>query len=90
MRAVFQRVAREAAPRIADLLLRAEAARKGNDPASLTEAGPPRIYVPMVRGAPGDGNRPRARRGAGKAHDRRAECRWAHGSARDGPFGGAS
>lgn len=53
---VFQRVAREAAPRIADLLLRAEAARKGNDPASLTEAGPPRIYVPMVRGAPGDGN----------------------------------
>ncbi len=53
---VLQRVAREAAPRIADLLLRAEAARKGNDPAALAEVGPPRIYVPMVRGAPGDGN----------------------------------
>ncbi|MBW6398042.1 hypothetical protein KPL78_09310 [Roseomonas sp. HJA6] len=53
---VLQRAAREAAPRIADLLLRAEAARKGNDPAALTESGPPRIYVPMVRGAPGDGN----------------------------------
>jgi len=53
---VLQRVAQEAAPRIADLLLRAEAARKGNDPAALTESGPPRIYVPMVRGAPGDGN----------------------------------
>jgi len=53
---VLQRVAREAAPRIADLLLRAEAARKGNDPAALVESGPPRIYVPMVRGAPGDGN----------------------------------
>ena len=53
---VMQRVAREAAPRIADLLLRAEAARKGNDPAALLAHGPPRIYVPMVRGAPGDGN----------------------------------
>lgn len=54
---VMRRVAREAAPRIADLLLRAEAARKGNDPASLLSHGPPSIYVPMVRGAPGDGNR---------------------------------
>ncbi len=53
---VMRRVAREAAPRIADLLLRAEAARKGNDPAALAASGPPRIYVPMVRGAPGDGN----------------------------------
>ena len=34
----------------------AEAARKGNDPAALLSHGPPRIYVPMVRGAPGDGN----------------------------------
>ena len=54
--AVLQRVARDAAPRIADLLLRAEAAQKGNDPAALLAHGPPRIYVPMVRGAPGDGN----------------------------------
>ncbi|MBR0652184.1 hypothetical protein GXW78_21190 [Roseomonas terrae] len=53
---VLRRVAREAAPRIADLLLRAEAARKGNAPAALQTQGPPRIYVPMVRGAPGDGN----------------------------------
>lgn len=53
---LLARVARDAAPRVADLLLRAEAARKGIDPASLAERGPPRIYVPMVRGAPGDGN----------------------------------
>ena len=53
---VLRRAARDAAPRIAELLLRAEAARKGNDPAALTEAGPPRIFVPAVRGAPGDGN----------------------------------
>lgn len=53
---VMRRAARDAAPRIADLLLRAEAARKGNDPAALAASGPPRIYVPMVRGAPGDGN----------------------------------
>lgn len=53
---VMRRAARDAAPRIADLLLRAEAARKGNDPAALAVGGPPRIYVPMVRGAPGDGN----------------------------------
>jgi hypothetical protein len=53
---VLRRAARDAAPRIADLLLRAEAARKGTDPAALAVAGPPRIYVPMVRGAPGDGN----------------------------------
>jgi hypothetical protein len=53
---VLRRAARDAAPRIADLLLRAEAARKGMDPAALAVTGPPRIYVPMVRGAPGDGN----------------------------------
>lgn len=53
---LLARVARDAAPRIADLLLRAEAARKGMDPAALAVHGPPRIYVPMVRGAPGDGN----------------------------------
>lgn len=53
---VLRRAARDAAPRIADLLLRAEAARKGTDPAALAVTGPPRIYVPLVRGAPGDGN----------------------------------
>lgn len=53
---VLRRAAREAAPRIADLLLRAEAVAKGMDPAALAVAGPPRIYVPTVRGAPGDGN----------------------------------
>lgn len=53
---LLRRVARDAAPRIADLLLRAEAARKGMDPAALAAAGPPRIFVPAVRGAPGDGN----------------------------------
>lgn len=53
---VLRRAARDAAPRVADLLLRAEAARKGMDPAALAVTGPPRIYVPMVRGAPGDGN----------------------------------
>lgn len=53
---VMRRAARDAAPRVADLLLRAEAARKGTDPAALMAGGPPRIYVPMVRGAPGDGN----------------------------------
>ncbi|MBR0682004.1 hypothetical protein GXW74_16030 [Roseomonas eburnea] len=53
---VLRRAARDAAPRIADLLLRAEAAAKGMDPAALAVAGPPRIYVPAVRGAPGDGN----------------------------------
>ena len=53
---VLRRAARDAAPRIADLLLRAEAARKGMDPAALAVTGPPRIFVPSVRGAPGDGN----------------------------------
>ncbi len=56
-RDTLREVARDAAPRIANLLLRAEAARKSSDPAALTVAGPPRIYVPEVRGAPGDGNR---------------------------------
>jgi len=53
---VLRRAARDAAPRIADLLLRAEAARKSTDPSALAAAGPPRIFVPPVRGAPGDGN----------------------------------
>ena len=48
-------VAAEAAPALTRLLLQVEAARKATDPASLT-AGPPRIRVAGVRGAPGDGN----------------------------------
>ena len=48
-------VATGAAPALARLLLQVEAARKATDPASLT-AGPPRIRVAGVRGAPGDGN----------------------------------
>jgi hypothetical protein len=48
-------VAAGAAPALARLLLQVEAARKATDPASLA-AGPPRIRVAGVRGAPGDGN----------------------------------
>jgi hypothetical protein len=48
-------VAAGAAPALQRLLLQVEAARKATDPASLT-AGPPRIRVAGVRGAPGDGN----------------------------------
>jgi hypothetical protein len=48
-------VAAGAAPALQRLLLQVEAARKATDPASLA-AGPPRIRVAGVRGAPGDGN----------------------------------
>jgi hypothetical protein len=48
-------VAAAAAPALQRLLLQVEAARKATDPASLA-AGPPRIRVGGVRGAPGDGN----------------------------------
>lgn len=48
-------VAASAAPALQKLLLQVEAARKATDPASLA-AGPPRIRVGDVRGAPGDGN----------------------------------
>lgn len=47
--------ARYAAPRIAELLLRAEARRRGTTPESLA-GNAPRIYIASVRGAPGDGN----------------------------------
>ena len=49
-------VANDASRRAADLLLRAEAARKSSSPAALTASGPPRLYLLPVRGAPGDGN----------------------------------
>jgi len=49
-------VANDASRRAADLLLRAEAARKSSSPAALAASGPPRLYLLPVRGAPGDGN----------------------------------
>ena len=54
-RALFDRVAQENGPKLTQLLLQVEAARKSTDPASLT-AGPPRLYMVGVQGAPGDGN----------------------------------
>jgi hypothetical protein len=54
--ALFADVANDASRRAADLLLRAEAARKSSPPSALTAAGPPRVYLLPVRGAPGDGN----------------------------------
>ena len=44
-----------AAPALQRLLLQVEAARKATDPESLA-AGPPRMRIAGVRGAPGDGN----------------------------------
>ncbi|MCA3366268.1 MAG: hypothetical protein INF79_11725 [Roseomonas sp.] len=54
--ALLTDVANDASRRAADLLLRAEAARKSTVPSALTSAGPPRVYLLPVRGAPGDGN----------------------------------
>jgi hypothetical protein len=54
-RQLFDRVAQAAAPKLTQLLLQVEAARKSTDPAALT-AGPPRLYMLGVQGAPGDGN----------------------------------
>lgn len=54
--ALLAEVANDASRRAADLLLRAEAARKSTAPSALTASGPPRIYLLPVRGAPGDGN----------------------------------
>jgi hypothetical protein len=53
--AVYRRLATQAAPALAQVLLQVEAARKQIDPALLT-AGPPRVRFGGVRGAPGDGN----------------------------------
>jgi len=52
---VLSNVAAAAAPALQRLLLQVEAARKATDPESLA-AGPPRIWIAGVRGAPGDGN----------------------------------
>ncbi|TCZ59932.1 hypothetical protein [Roseicella aquatilis] len=54
-RPLFNRVAAEAAPKLTQMLLAVEAARKSTTPAALA-AGPPRIYMRGVAGAPGDGN----------------------------------
>jgi hypothetical protein len=53
--ALLRQVATQAAPGLARLLLEVDAARKAMDPAALA-AGPPRIRLAAVRGAPGDGN----------------------------------
>jgi hypothetical protein len=52
--------AANAAPGIAELLSRIEAARRASDPNSLVNR-PAKIVVPDVTGAPGDGNRQLAR-----------------------------
>lgn len=51
----LRRAAAEAAPRIIELVARAEAARKATDPRAMAGAVP-RIRLVPVRGAPGDGN----------------------------------
>lgn len=56
----LKRVATEAAPRIATLLARVEAARRQSDPRSLTNR-PGRTAVTEITGAPGDGNTALAR-----------------------------
>ena len=51
----LRKVATDAAPGIASLLTRIEAARRAADPNSLVNRET-RLYVPRVTGAPGDGN----------------------------------
>lgn len=51
----YRRMATQAAPALAQVLLQVEAARKQIDP-KLLAAGPPRLRFGGVRGAPGDGN----------------------------------
>lgn len=54
--ATLKTAATQAAPSIADLLTRIEAARLQSDPNSLMNR-PARVYLTGVSGAPGDGNR---------------------------------
>lgn len=54
--AMLQKAATQAAPGVASLLNRIEAARRQSDPNSLLNR-PARIYIAGVTGAPGDGNR---------------------------------
>ncbi len=58
--ATLKTAAADAAPGIADLLSRIEAARRASDPQSLVNR-PAKLVVPDVTGAPGDGNRQLAR-----------------------------
>lgn len=51
----LQAVAQQANPRITQLLLSVQAARASADPAAI-QAGPARLRLIPVRGAPGDGN----------------------------------
>ncbi len=52
---MLQSVAQQASPRVTQLLLSVQAARASADPAAI-QAGPPRLRLIPVRGAPGDGN----------------------------------
>lgn len=54
--ATINAVAAAAAPLIATLLARNDAARRFADPDTLRAGGPPRLRLMPVRGAPGDGN----------------------------------
>ncbi|MBC7801319.1 MAG: hypothetical protein H7Z10_11910, partial [Gemmatimonadaceae bacterium] len=54
--AVLKAAAAQAAPGIASLLNRIEAARRQSDPSSLQNR-PAKVYFSGVTGAPGDGNR---------------------------------
>jgi hypothetical protein len=58
--ATIKTAAADAAPGIANLLSRIEAARRASDPNSLVNR-PAKLVVPDVTGAPGDGNRQLAR-----------------------------
>ncbi len=51
----LQAVAQQANPRVTQMLLSIQAARASADPAAI-QAGPPRLRLIPVRGAPGDGN----------------------------------
>ncbi len=53
---VLRSVATDAAPRLAEMLARADAARRLGDP-NAAGAGPPVLRLLPVTGAPGDGNR---------------------------------
>lgn len=51
----LRNIAQQATPRVTQLLLSVQAARASADPAAI-QAGPPRLRLIPVRGAPGDGN----------------------------------
>ena len=61
--------AQYAAPRLAELLLRAEARRRGTTPDALA-GNAPRVFLAGVRGAPGDGNTALAERVRGALNQR--------------------